>query len=174
MYMKLVQIPVRYLYCVTLAFLMLLAFAWWYFVYHPSLLAYDRTQLAIGQLFAQKQLLKKSEREVAQLAKVIADLQNNMHVSDKQTNAHSKNALAMIADIAASSGLTMNLCRLCAQPDAQSGSHEVATECRGSLEQIITFFEQLKKCKQYVECSKCDITRMDNQNFSVHAMLQVT
>ena len=38
---------------------------------------------------------------------------------------------------------------------------------------MIAFFEQLKKCQQVIECTKCDIARVQNETFCMRAAFSV-
>lgn len=176
MYSKLVHVRIIYLYCLTVLCIGALIVAWFLLLYQPSRVEFDQTQLAIDQLFTQKQLLKKSEQELVTLSRTIAHLQEDVGVYMGQTSyAQSLQiTLASIADIAMQVGLQINACRLCgAQDQGWCTAHQITTECKGTIDQIIAFFDQLKKRKQLIECSRCEIARGQEQTFLLRAVLNV-
>ena len=173
LYRSLLGVSVYYLYFLTLIFLIMVMGGWWYVLYAPQCRSHERLNNSVEQMHQQVITLKRSEREMANLDKNVVQLKSSVqNYSHKQSRKQfMQNALTLVADSAHQIGMTVNACRLCTERDASwCTMNEIAAEYKGTLDQIISFFDQLKKTKRIMQCSKCEMTRIDKELFSVQAV----
>ena len=127
-------------------------------------------------MYHQLVALKKSEHEYAALDQTLTSLKNNLNGTDhKKSHQHmATGTLAFITDAANKNGMMVNTCRMCNQKDKSwCRVNEVAGDFRGTIDQTISFFEQLKTSKRLIDCTKCEIARLDKDLCSVQAVFKI-
>ena len=173
-YNFLLRLPIRRLYFFTILSICLSGGIWWQFLYQPAVSAHMQLQQSVDQLHAEINELRKIERTFNGLSQSI-DAQNIQKKSVvKMRKLDAQESLSLIADSAINAGIAMESCKLC-------GEHENSWCCitdingnfKGSLDQIILFFDALKKSKQIIDVAQCTLVACDANNFSLHALFNV-
>lgn len=176
LYLQLVRMRTTHLYSGTLVTAFVLVTGWWYLLYQPSVHKSDQLQRSIDQMYQRVDVLHKSERELAHLAKTITDLKTSVqNYSQKQPRKHlMQQHLAYITDCATVAGVTIGACRLCTERDTSwCTMNEITGEFKGTLEQIISFFDTLKTSKKMIDCAKLELVRIDATTYSAHTVFSI-
>ncbi len=175
-YFHILQMRVHLLYGCTLFIIAALLGIWWYFFYMPGIKQVQHLEQATAQMYHHLVALKKSEHEYSALDQTLASLKNNLNGLDsKKSNQQMiTNTLAFITDTANKNGMLVNSCRMCNQKDKSwCRVNEVAGDFRGTIDQTISFFEQLKTSKRLIDCTKCEIVHLDKDTCSMQAVFNI-
>jgi hypothetical protein len=171
-YHSLLKIRVLYLYCATLVCIILCIGLWWYFLFQPASIAADATQQQLQLMNVQVAELRKSERTLAGLAQSIDALKQNGE-TNSETKIRKRNeqqSLSLIADCALNCGMSVGSCKLCGERDeAGLCVTSIRADFKGSLDQMIAFFDAMKNSKQIIDISQGEMVRVDSGTFSLHA-----
>ncbi len=173
-YNSLLKMRITYLYCITLILIALSSGSWWYFVYQPSIDAIDSMQQQISQIHAQINQLRKTEKTLLGLSQSI-DAQNiQKHSESKMRKVHAQESLSLLADCATNSGVGIESFKVCSTHDESwCCIIDMSGDFKGSLDQIISFFDALRNTKQIIDVCQCEIARVDTNIFSLHALFNV-
>lgn len=175
-YNRLLRIPILYLYCATLLFVILCTGFWWIFLYQPAALVIQSSQQEIDQKHLQIAQLRKTERSLLGISKSIDAVKQNVH-KQPEIQSHKSNAqqsLALIAEYATNSGIQVEACRSCGyRKETWCDVTDVSGDFKGSFDQMITFFDVLKSSKQIIDVSKCDLIHIDGDMFSLRAIFSL-
>lgn len=166
-YFNLLQTQVHLLYGCTFFLLALLGVLWWLQFYKPLCAANRALETDLTISYQRLRSQKKSEISARELNAKFSDLKTSMSGSGIKQDA----ALCSLVSLAQKNGLAVVNARLCRQKNkAWCHMQEVQTECRGSYDQLITFFEQLSTHKPLISCKNCDITRVDKDTLTARAL----
>ncbi|CAN5180183.1 hypothetical protein BH09DEP1_BH09DEP1_7970 [soil metagenome] len=164
-YFNLLQTQVHLLYGCTFFLLGLAAFIWWVQLSTPLVAANSALETDMHISYHRLQSQKKSEKLAKELQKKFSDLKSGTPDLKKDT------ALCSLVSLAQKNGLAVASARLCRQKNKSwCMLQEVQTECRGSYDQLVSFFEQLANHKPLISCKNCEITRVDKDIFSARAV----
>lgn len=150
----------------------LLVSLWWYYLYCPSVDRNQRLKENIAQLHTQIDTLSKSEQELSTLSQSISELKKNIeNFSTKETPQQFLHTnLSCITQAATTSGMRIASCKVSSHKDKSWCSmNEIIGEFNGTYDQVICFFEHIKKSKRLIDVSRCDVARIDENSFLVRA-----
>lgn len=174
-YLLLMRTPMRYLYLFTFIFLSILMSSWWFFLYTPTMRSIENLYQTLDQMHQKTFMAKRTERELAALTKSIAELKISVqNYSSKQSQkSMTQQTLALIADTALQNGMLVNVCKLSGQTNSSSPSGQITFACRGTLDQLIIFFETLKNSKRMIDCYSCELARAENDIFAAQIVFDI-
>ena len=110
--------------------------------------------------------LKKSEKIAQDLQKKFSNFKSALSDIKKDT------ALCSLVCLAQKNGLKVVNARLSRQKNKSwCTMQEVQTECQGTYNQLLSFFEQIAAHKLLISCKNCDITRLDKDIFTARILL---
>jgi hypothetical protein len=173
-YNALLHTRVRHLYSFTFLFVCAGISLWWYFLYQPAVHVQMQLQQSVDQLHMQINELRKIEKTFNGISQSIDTQTMKKNSITKMRKLDAQQSLSLIADSAINSGISLESCKLC-------GEHENSWCCitdisgnfKGSFDQIISFFDALKKSKQIVDVTQCTLTAHDANTFSLHGLFHV-
>lgn len=162
----LLQTPVHLLYGCTFFILASIIGGWWYYWYAPIMAANNALEQDLHLSFTRMQSQKKSEKLAHDLQRQFSDLKSSVSTSKRDT------ALCSLVSLAQKNGLSVMNARLGRkQNKSWCNMQEVQAECKGTYDQLLTFFEQLAQQKPIAVCKVCDITR-DKDSFAARIKVQ--
>lgn len=172
-YNSLLGIRMSYLYFLTFLFICSGTGTWWYFLYDPAINTNSHLQNSIDQLQAQLNEFRKIEKTFTGISRSI-DAQNTQKNSiTRMRKSDAQQSLSLIADSAVNAGIIMESCKLCAAQQENSWGNIVSGDFKGSFDQIISFFEALKKSKQVVDVTQCTLVAHEVNTFCLRALFTV-
>jgi Tfp pilus assembly protein PilO len=173
-YNLLLPIRVAYLYLFTVLFAAFSLLLWWFFLYQPSIVKHLELQQSIEQMHIQIAELRKTEKAFNGISQSI-DAQTLQKTSaSKVTKTDVQNCLALIADSAMSSGISMESCKMLAQQEVSwCRVTDISGNFKGSFDQIICFLDILKQSKQIIDIVQCKIVVQDAGLYSLHALFKI-
>lgn len=165
-YFNLLKTPVHLLYGCTFFSLCVLGACWWYCWYEPLVQHNRALENASTQLFAQTLLHKEQLKHAAAIQKKFSDFQ----IQFKKNKSIKDDALCALLDVAQKNGLSVTSAKLCRQKNKSwCAKHELQLESKGTLNQLIAFFEAMSAAKQLINCKNFQLTRADKDMLSVRA-----
>jgi hypothetical protein len=175
LYLLLVRTPIYYLYCATLFFLACVLSSWWFFVYMPSMRSVDNLYRALDEMHQKTLMVKKTEHELAALTQSISELKISMadYAAKQPRKDILQHMLALVVQTALQNGMRVNLCKLSEQINATSGFNQILFAGKGTLDQLIVFFEALKNSKKIFDCSSCEMVRAEYDTYTMKVVLNV-
>jgi hypothetical protein len=173
LYNRLLKMPILYLYCITIIVIAASTGLWWYFLYSPAYDATNKLQFTINDMRSQFDELRKTEKILSGISQSI-DAQNMNKSAMKIRNFDAQQSLSLIADSAINAGISMQSCKLSAQrEESWCCIHDINGDFKGSLDQIISFFDTLKKSKQIIDATQCNLVASGVNTFYLHAIFKV-
>lgn len=164
-YFNLLQANVHLLYGCTLVFLLIMCGFWWLQLYKPLVASNQALENDLTITFKKLKSQKISEKLSKELQKKFSDYKSG--IPDLKKDA----ILCSLVSLAQKNNLQVMSVRLCRQKNKEWCTwQEIQTECRGSYDQLISFFEQLANHKPIISCKSCDITRNDKDAFTMRAL----
>jgi hypothetical protein len=173
-YNRLLRMPILYLYCITLIIIIAAGGLWWHFLYAPLYSSINTLQFTINNMHCQLHELRKTEKALNGISQSI-DTQNTYKKSvTKMRNLDAQQSLSLIADSALNAGITMESCKLCSQHEEDLFFiNDISGNFKGSFDQIISFFDTLKKSKQIIDVTQCTLIANGTNTFCFHALFKV-
>ncbi len=176
LYNELLKIRISVLYLLAFSALFAMSGTWWYFWYQPSKRVTNQLQEEVHALYSQMDELKKIEKNFAGISQAIdackVDVQKKSVM--KYRNQQRQQSLSLVVDCATDSGINVGACRLLDQRDESWCSiNTLSGEFKGSLDQVIAFFDALKKTKQIIEISGYELMHTAGESFTLHANFAV-
>lgn len=165
-YFNLLHTPVHLLYGCTFLFLAAVIASWWHFAYQPLCAANHTLEQHLHLSFARLQSQKKSEKMAREVSKQFSDIKANMALGSKKDAA-----LCSLVSLAQKNGLMVMNARLGRQANKPwCTMQELHAECRGTYDQLISFFDQLANQKSVITCKSCDIARVDKDTLTARVL----
>lgn len=169
-YFNLLQTQVHLLYGCTFFFLLALGVFWWFFLYNPIRAANFALENDLAITYKRLQSQKIAVKNAENLNKRFSDLKTSMSGSANKKDS----ALCSLVSIAQKNNLLVSSARLCRQKNKQwCALQEIQAECRGTYDQLVSFFEQLAQHKPIINCKTCEITRNEKTLLTARATFYV-
>lgn len=157
-YFNLLKTPVHLLYGCTFFFLCTLVVCWWWYWYRPLVAMNESLEYASSRLFAQTQLQKESAKHTATIQKKCAALKSDL----KKNSGKQDDALCALLALAQKNGMSVQSAKLCRQKNKSwCTMQELQLESKGTLAQLIAFFDAASTAKPLMSCKNFQITRTD-------------
>lgn len=175
-YQSLLRIRIFYLYCASVLFVAVCSGLWWYLLFQPATNITVAMQQQINHMYAQVDELRKSERTLAGIAQSIDALKQNVetHSEKKMRKHYMHQSLSLITECAQNSGITIGSCKLCGErEDSGFCVISISGDFKGSLDQMIAFFDAMKNSKQIIDVFQGEMVRIDSGIFSLHTTLNL-
>ncbi len=159
------------LYLLALALILCAGCCWWYFVYQPLARSIVYGERNVDQLLAQLVVAKNSRRELATLTKKISELKKSSTLQWQKKSVHEirQESLAFLADSALEVGMQIQACRLM----QDHTKNKITFTSQGTFDQIILFFEKIKKESQIFGCQMIQIARTTGEGNILHAVFEI-
>ena len=159
------------LYLLALAAILCTACCWWYFVYQPLARSIAYGEKNVDQLLANLIIVKKSRRELATLTKKISALKKStpLQMQKKSIQEIRQESLAFLADSALEVGMQVGSCRL----TQDHTKNKITFNSHGTFDQMILFFEKIKKESYNFDCEMIQIARTVGDGNSLHVVLKI-
>ena len=172
-YFSLVHWQLWHLYAASFSCLVIMVGGWWYCMHNPLSTRIENLQKNISTLQGQQTRYVSVKQELAGLTKSLSELKlslQNYKYKQPYTDVLQQ-TLALIVDTALNAGIMINSCKLCAgQNNSWCNVNDILFDGKGTFDQIIVFFESLKKSKKLVDCTKCEIARCDANIFGMQVV----
>ncbi len=163
-YFHLLKIPVHLLYGCTFFCLITIMILWRYGWYAPLVGRNSATESAIATVYKEAHAQRHVALMARQLTQRATDLKADFSAPQNKKDA----PLCALVTLAQKNGLHVSSAKLCKQKNKSWCTvQEVYTECKGNLDQIISFFEQSASIKPLLRCKSCEIARADKEMLSV-------
>lgn len=165
-YFNLLKAQVHLLYGCTFFLIGLVVFLWWLQLYRPLITANESLEKEMYVCFSRLKSQKTSQKMAQDTLKKFSELKASMIGSPYKKDA----ALCSLVSLAQRNNLNVISARLGRSKNKSWCSlQEMHVECRGTYDQLISFFDNLINHKPIMNCKKCDITRNDKDIFTVRA-----
>lgn len=165
-YFNLLKTQVHLLYGCTFFLIGLAVFLWWSQLYRPLITANEALEKEMHVCFVRFKSQKASQNMVKDIQKKFSDLKASMIGS-----AYKKDAtLCSLVSLAQKNNLNVISARLGRSKNKSWCSmQEIHAECRGTYDQLISFFDNVITHKPIMNCKKYDIARNDKDIFTLRA-----
>lgn len=165
-YFNLLKTRVHLLYGCTFFFIVAMISIWWWCWYGPLVSINRRLDHDCSKLFSQSFLNKEHAKRAAEIQKRFADL-----ALDSQKNSKKRDdALCALVGVAQKNGLAIQSAKFCRQKNTSwCTKQELQLESRGTLDQLIAFFDALSNTKPLTNCKQIQLLRLDKETISLRA-----
>lgn len=172
LYARLLKCRIGYLYLYTAIFSITGISSWWYFLYEPVLEQNEILQKTIDNLHLKRVQLALAERTFNRICHSI-DIKAKIE-ENKSKATYAQQTLSTITHCAHAAGLNIGYCRLGKQYNKDGQIiYELHADVKGSLDQLLSFFDTVKNSKQWIEVAGCAINRVDANNFCMRSSFNV-
>lgn len=164
LYEQLLKCRIVYLYLFTTLFSIMSIGVWWYFFYAPVLHRNDFLQNKIDDLHVKRARFALAERTINGICQSI-DVKAKIDAKKSKT-FYAQQTLSTIAHCAHTAGLSVGSCRLGKQHEKNGEIlYELHADFKGSLDQLLIFFDTVKSSKQWIDLAGCTLNRLDANLF---------